>query len=230
MKKFADIYEQAVKRKGGESQLKKLLPKAKSKKQLLAMTDDRYLSEMSRRVFRAGLKHDMVDKKWPAFEIAFKHFNPTVVAHFSDEKLEELMGDKSIIRHFGKIRATRHNALMVTDVAKEHGSFGKLIAEWPEDDIVSLWMLLKKKGSQLGGHSGARFLRMVGKDTFLITEDVVAVLKRDGVLPRELTKTPTSKRDFLAIQTVFNEWHKESGRPYCEISRIVSMSTGENFH
>ncbi|MGI1678347.1 MAG: DNA-3-methyladenine glycosylase I [Cellvibrionaceae bacterium] len=227
MKNFADIYEQAVKRKGSKKRVEDQLPKAKSKKQLLALADDRYLSEMSRRVFRAGLKHAMVDKKWPAFEIAFKQFNPTVVARFSDEQLEALASDKSIIRHFGKIRAVRNNALMVTDVAAEYGSFGKMISKWPEDDIVSLWMLLKKKGSSLGGHSGARFLRMVGKDTFLLTDDVVAVLHREGVLGT--LKTPTSKRDFIAVQTAFNQWHEESKRPYSEISRIVSMSTGENF-
>jgi len=96
----------------------------------------------------------------------------------------------------------------------------KWIAAWPSDDIVGLWLALKKGGAQLGGHSGARFLRVIGKDTFLLTDDVVSVLKAEGVV----TKMPTAQRDLKVVQQVFNQWRTQSGWPLAHISRVVSMT------
>ena len=71
---FAPILARATKRAGGAKELDKKLPKPKSAKVLKAVGDDRYLSLMSLRIFRAGLKHSLVDAKWPAFEKAFHRF------------------------------------------------------------------------------------------------------------------------------------------------------------
>ncbi|WYH44309.1 hypothetical protein WKI13_16010 [Teredinibacter turnerae] len=79
---------------------------------------------------------------------------------------------------------------------------------------------MKKHGRQLGGMSGPYFLRMVGRDTFLLTQDVCAVLVAQGIV----TKTPSSKAELKAVQQAFNVWQEESGRPFCEISRIVAMT------
>ena len=46
------------------------------------------------------------------------------------------------------------------------------IARWPATDIVGLWEALAKRFSQMGGNSGPSFLRMVGKDTFVLTYSV----------------------------------------------------------
>ncbi|HEY5717608.1 MAG TPA: DNA-3-methyladenine glycosylase I, partial [Motiliproteus sp.] len=142
------------------------LPLVRTAEELLALGDDRYLSEICRRVFRAGLKHALVDAKWPAFEQAFFGFDPQRLVLMSDEQLEGQMQNKALIRHWGKLKAVRHNAIMVERLAENHGSFARLLAEWPSDDIVGLWALLKKEGAHLGGHSGPAFLRQVGKDTF----------------------------------------------------------------
>lgn len=220
MRSFKSLYATAVLHKGGADELDRLLPEVLTPARLRRRSDDRYLSEMSRRIFRAGLRHAMVDDRWPAFEEAFYGFDPHRVAMLSDDDLEGLMGNERIIRHFGKIRAVRANAVWMLEVAREQGSFGALLADWPGDSIVDLWLLLKKRGAQLGGQSGARFLRMVGKDTFLLTDDVVAVLKAEGVVAR----MPTSKRDLYAAQAAFNQWAQESGRSLAAISRIVSCN------
>ena len=219
MRAFAELIAEAALRKGGAAAVEGLLPQPKSPAQLRRITDDRYLSDMSRRVFRAGLRHAMVDAKWPAFEEVFYQFNPARVARMSDEELERLMSNDAIIRHFGKIKAVRGNAQMVMDIAAEHGSFAEFIAAWPGDNIVGLWQVLKKRGSQLGGQSGARFLRMVGKDTFLLTDDVVHMLKVEGVV----NKVPSAQRDLDKVQAAFNEWQRETGRPLCHISRVLSF-------
>lgn len=221
MRSFEDIYQTAVMHKGSVDVVEANLPKAKSPSQLKKLSDAHYLSEISRRIFRAGLKHEMVDKKWPAFDKAFKGFDIRFCAMLSDEDIESYMDDKRLIRHMGKIKSIRSNAQFIENVVREYNSFGDFLAGWPVEEIVELWFYLKKHGAQLGGRSGSLFLRMVGKDTFILTDDVVAVLKAENIV----SKTPTSQRDIRATQDAFNQWKQESGRPMCEISRIVSMTS-----
>lgn len=220
MRAFQSIYETAVLHKGSVEAVEESLPRPLSGDQLTQLSNAYYLSQLSRRIFRAGLKHSMVDAKWPAFEQVFMGFDPYQVAMMSDEALETLMHEPAIIRHFGKINAVRKNAIWMLRVIEEYGSFGELMASWPTDSIVDLWLLMKKHGAQLGGHSAARFLRMVGKDTFLLSDDVVSVLKAEGVVD----KAPTSQRDLKWVQAAFNQWAQESGRTLAEISRVLSYT------
>lgn len=221
MKSFKWIYEHAQNHKAGES-IEALLPQPLTPEQLATVPDDRILSDMMRRVFRAGLKHSLVDGKWPEFEKAFFGFDPEKISLMSDEQLENLMQNEKIIRHWGKIKAVRANAFMVSSIAEKEGSFARFLAQWPDDDLISLWAFLKKEGSQLGGNSGPYFLRMVGKDTFILTDDVVAALKAQGVID----KKPTAKRDLQKVQDAFNQWQQESGRPMSQISRLLSYTVG----
>lgn len=220
MKKFADIYQLACLHKGSSTVVESNLPKARSADQLKAESDGFYLSNMSRRVFRAGLKHSLVDGKWPQFDGVFKQFDPFFCAMLSEDDIDIFLKDKRIIRHLGKLRSVPKNAQLVLDKSKEFGNFGAYLASWATDQTVDLWWELKKLGSNLGGNSGAAFMRMVEKDTFLITRDVVAVLMNEGVIDRE----PTSKKDMRRVQYAFSTWQQECGRDLCEISRIVSFT------
>ncbi len=220
MKKFSEIYQLACLHKGGEDEVEGLLPELCSDEELKAKSDEYYLSNMSRRVFRAGLKHSMVDNKWPGFEAAFKGFDPFYCAMLSDDDIDTAMKNTAIIRHRGKLLSIRANAQFVREQSREYGGFGAYLAHWTPDQTLSLWWDLKKKGKHLGGASGSSFLRMVGKDTFKLTRDVVAVLKNNGVIEKE----PTSKADLLDVQKAFLTWQAESGRPLAEISRIVSFT------
>lgn len=69
--------------------------------------------------------------------------------------------------------------------------------------------------------TGQRVLRNMGRDTFVITADVVRVLQRAGV---DIGANPTSKRELSLVQSAFNRWHAESGLPYSHISRICACS------
>jgi len=64
---FAEIEEAAVARHG-RAAVEARLVAPRSPEALRALPEDRYLSAMSQRIFRAGLAHDLVDRKWPAFE------------------------------------------------------------------------------------------------------------------------------------------------------------------
>ncbi len=59
----------------------------------------------------------------------------------------------------------------------------------------------------------------------MTSRDVVACLRDAGL---DIAEKPTSKRDMKKIQEQFNAWAKKSGRPLSQISRICSMSMGEN--
>jgi 3-methyladenine DNA glycosylase Tag len=219
---FAPIIEAARTRLGAAA-LEARLPQPRSAAELKAVPDDRYLSQMSLRIFRAGLKHSLVDAKWPAFEEVFQAFEPRRVRAMSDEALESLLGDVRLIRHWGKLKSVRDNAAAMIGIAEEHGSFGAWLGDWPESEIVELWETLAKRFSQMGGNSGPTFLRMVGKDTFILTPSVVAGLKRWGAADA----VPKNRKDRAAVQSAFNVWATETGRPLCQLSLILAASTEE---
>jgi 3-methyladenine DNA glycosylase Tag len=216
---FAEILD-AARARHGAAALEARLPVPKSADELRATPDDRYLSDMQRRIFRAGLKHSLVDAKWPAFEEVFHGFEARRVRAMSDEAMEKLLGDARLIRHWGKLKSVRDNAAALLDVASENGSFGAWLAGWPGDDIVGLWEALAKQFSQMGGNSGPSFLRMVGKDTFVLTHSVDAALKRWGAI----AAPPKNRRDRAQVQDAFNAWAKHSGRPLCQLSLILASS------
>ena len=218
MRDYAWLSSYCLNRFGGPAELEARLPQPRSAEALRALGDDRYLSLIALRVFRAGLKHSLVDAKWPAFEEAFFAFDPHKVVLMGAEHLERLMQDSRLIRHLGKLKSVPRNAQFVLDVACERGSFGQLIADWPSSDIVGLWKYLAKHGSQLGGLSAPRLLRMIGKDTFIPTDDLVAALKAQGIVD----KAPTSQKELAAVQAAFSQWQAESGRPLCQLSVMLA--------
>ena len=217
---FEAIEERARERVGGVQALAMRLPVPKSAEQLRAEGDDRYLSLMSLRIFRAGLKHSLVDAKWSAFEEAFFHFEPARVVAMSDDELEALLGDQRLIRQWGKLKAVRANAAAMTRLASEAGGMGAYLADWPRDEVVGLWQDLGKRFSQLGGNSGPYFLRMAGKDTFLLTDSVIKALNHWDAF----AGTPKSRGDRLRIQAAFNAWHQATSRPLCQLSMILAAS------
>jgi 3-methyladenine DNA glycosylase Tag len=220
MRDYKWLHEFCLNRFGSAAELEAHLPVPKTAEQLRQVSDDRYLSTLALRVFRAGLKHSLVDAKWPAFEEVFFGFEPQKVVLMGAEHLERLMQDARIIRHLGKLKSVPRNAQLVLDVAKEKGSFGAFLADWPVNDIVGLWQYLAKHGHQLGGLSAPRFLRMVGKDTFVPSNDVVAALNAQGIVDR----VPSSQRDRAIVQQAFNQWQAESGRPLCQISMMLAYT------
>ena len=216
---FARIQKAALARHG-QKELKSRMPAVKSPAALKRVSDDRYFSLMSRRIFRAGLNHAVVDGKWPAFEKAFRGFEPRRVRAMSDEDVEALMKDAKLIRHYGKLRAVHANAAALIALAEGHGSMGAYLAAWPASEITLLWADLAKRFSQMGGNSAPRFLRMVGKDTFVLTPSVVAALNHWGAFKGE----PKSKSDRAAVQAIFNGWAKETGLPLGHLSVTLAAS------
>jgi 3-methyladenine DNA glycosylase Tag len=215
-----DRIRQAAEARLGASALAARLPAVKSPAELRARPDDRYLSLMALRIFRAGLKHSLVDAKWPGFEAAFRGFDPRLVRAMSDEEVEDLMKDQRLIRHLGKLKAVHANAAAMCALAAEQGGFGAWLASWPGERVVQLWDELAKRFHQMGGSSAPTFLRMAGKDTFILTPSVVQALNEWDVYPGE----PRGKADRARVQAAFNEWAAETGLPLSHLSMILAGS------
>ena len=89
----------------------------------------------------------------------------------------------------------------------------------PEEWLAAL----NKRGSRLGGATGAYFLRFSGWDAWIASSHVCAALMREGVLDKPEAK---SKRDLAALQDAINAYHDDSGLPRAQISRLLAMSIG----
>jgi hypothetical protein len=83
-----------------------------------------------------------------------------------------------------------------------------------------LWETLAKRFSQLGGNSAPYFLRMAGKDTFILTRSVIAALNHW----KAFAGTPKSKSDRAKVQAAFNAWAGETELPLAHLSMSLALS------
>jgi 3-methyladenine DNA glycosylase Tag len=218
---FADIFLRAAARKGGEEALLELLqPDLKTPQQLAETPDDRYLSDMTRAIFRAGFVWKVIDRKWPGFEAAFWGFDIDRCMGMSPDDEDALCRDERIVRNRQKILTVPHNAQMIAAIRREHGSFGAYLGDWPDDDYVGLLATLGQQGARLGGMTCQYFLRFVGRDGFVLSRDGVYALIDAGVIDRP----PSSKAALQKVQQAYNQWREESGYGLAQLSRILALS------
>jgi 3-methyladenine DNA glycosylase Tag len=222
---FTSILERAVRRKGDEASVMRLSAvNARSVSDLEAIDDSRYLSAITKAVFKAGFVWKVIDNKWPGFEDAFWQFNVLRCAMASPDDLESLGQNESIVRNMQKIQTVPVNAVMVLDAAREHGSFASLIARWPDEDFIGLLDYLHKQGARLGGNSAQYFLRSMGKDGFVMSRDGIVALKEAGVLDGSVASQKSRKR----VQAAYNQWQQETGFSLSRLSKILALSCGDN--
>jgi len=221
---FATIYQRASERKGGEVALKALTSAPLAPAKLAKLPDSLLLAELTKKVFQSGFVWRVVRQKWPGFCQLFFDFDIEKVLLLSDEMLEQKAADPRIIRNLNKVFTIRENALMIYDVQQHQQSFARFIADWPTDNIIGLWAYLKKHGARLGGNTGPYALRAIGKDTFLLTQEIEGYLRAYGVFDGGIN----SQRSLKQIQQQFNLWQHQSGLSLQEISQIVALSCGEN--
>ena len=125
--------------------------------------DKGYFEEMTKAVFRAGMKWEVIDKKWPGFKKAFANFSIQKVAGFDDPGLERLMNDEGIIRNHRKVMATLNNAREFLSIRKEHGSFAAYLKSASCEGEEALSKDLGKRFAFMGGATTLFFLRAVGE-------------------------------------------------------------------
>ena len=86
--------------------------------------DDKYLYEMLiLESFQAGLSWECVLNKRESFRKAFDKFDIDKICQYDNNKVQELLGNKEIIRNKLKINATINNSKIFKEIQKEYGSF-----------------------------------------------------------------------------------------------------------
>ncbi len=222
MRTFDEILAIAADRKGGEAAVMADITPPLSADALAAIPDDRWLAQMARGIFSAGISWKVIEAKWPEIEEAFEGFDVGRTAMMSDDRFDAYLKDRRVVRSPPKIRAIQENAVFIQEVSAEAGSFGRKIGDWPSEDFSGLTQWLKKEGSRLGGATGSYMLRFLGKDSYILSRDVVARLIAEGVID----KPPTSQKAMRAVQDAFNTWSEQSGQPLTVISRVLAQSIG----
>ena len=234
--RFTRLYQRAADRKGGKKALeillgqkiigKKLFTDSAAQQSVAELSDDRILSAFTKQIFKSGFVWRVVENKWPDFEESFFDFNIEKVLMMPEEMLEKKAADPRIIRNYNKVKTIKANAQMMFEHQTEHNtSFAQFIANWPTHDIIGLWAFLKKHGQRLGGNTGPYALRLLGKDTFILSSDVEAYLRTQKIIDGGLQ----SKKSLTAIQTYFNKLQQESGYSLTQLSRLIAFASGDNY-
>ncbi len=220
MQTFRDIEALAAERKGGTEALESALITPLAMAAVAEIPEDRWLSEMARCIFQAGFSWDLIDKRWPQFEEAFEGFGVTRWLFMSDDDLSMLLKAPGVIPNGRKIQAVAANAKFLSDIAQSHGSAGAWFASWPIDRYMDLCTELKTRGSHLGGMTGQRVMRRLGRDALIFTSAVIKGLVAAGVVAGE----PKSKKDLAAVQSAIDAWHADTGRGLTQMSQILAFS------
>ena len=99
--------------------------------------DDEKLYEMFLlETFQAGLSWITILKKRESFKIAFDNFDVNKIARYDENKIEQLMENKDIIRNRRKIVAAIKNAKIFIEIQNEFGSFSKYLWGFSNNQII----------------------------------------------------------------------------------------------
>ncbi|WP_151717673.1 DNA-3-methyladenine glycosylase I [Gemmobacter serpentinus] len=219
MRSFDEILAISAARKGGAEKVLAGAMMPKSASELAQIPADRWLAQMARGIFQAGISWQVVEAKWPGIAAAFQDFAIGPNSMMDDASFDALLADPRVIRSGAKIAAIRDNAAFIRR-EEEAGGFARRIADWPGDDFAGLLDWLSKNGSRLGGNTGAYMLRQMGRDGYLLSKDVVARLVAEGVI----AGAPSSRKAMAAVQAAFNQWQAQSGQSLNAISRVLAQS------
>jgi 3-methyladenine DNA glycosylase Tag len=121
-----------------------------------------YLDVMSRAVFQTGISWQVVNSKWPGTREAFRGFDPAAVSNLTEAGLDQLTGDRRIIRNHRKIEAIVSNARRILELDKSHGGFRNYLRS--HGSYEELVKDLRKQFKFLGDTGAYYFLWVVGEE------------------------------------------------------------------
>lgn len=90
-----------------------------------------YLEVMTRAVFQAGLSWASIAQRWQAFRAAFEEFDARRIAAYGDGDVDRLLHADGILHSARKIRATIHNAQILLELERAHGTFEAYLRSFP---------------------------------------------------------------------------------------------------
>lgn len=103
----------------------------------VANFNDQYLFEMLiLESFQAGLSWECVLNKRESFKTAYDNFDIEKVINYGEDKINELLENKNIIRNKLKIRASINNAKIFKCIQEEYGSFYNYLLTYTKNKII----------------------------------------------------------------------------------------------
>ena len=127
-------------------------------------SDEKYLFEMLiLESFQAGLSWECVLNKRHNFEVAYDYFDINKIINYDEDKINELLLNKKIIRNKLKIKASINNAKIFMDIEKEYGSFKNyLLGYFKEYPIKEVGKTTSSISDELSKDLFKRGMRFVG--------------------------------------------------------------------
>ena len=99
--------------------------------------DEQYLYEMLiLESFQAGLSWECVLNKRESFRKAYDNFDIDKVVLYDENKINELICNKDIIRNKLKIKASINNSRIFKKIALEYGSFYNYLRSFTKDETI----------------------------------------------------------------------------------------------
>ena len=99
--------------------------------------NDKYLYEMLLlESFQAGLSWECVLNKRDSFRKAYDDFDLNKVISYDDNKVNELLSNKDIIRNKRKISASINNSKIFKAIVDEYGSFYNYLRTFTKDRTI----------------------------------------------------------------------------------------------
>ena len=99
--------------------------------------DDQELYELLiLEMFQAGLSWETILNKRDNFRKVFDNFDWNKIVNYDEDKINELMQDKGIIRNRRKIETVINNTKIFMDIQKEYDSFAKYIWSFTNNQVI----------------------------------------------------------------------------------------------
>jgi len=124
--------------------------------------DDELFARLVLEINQAGLSWTTILKKKDAFFSAYDQFHIPTVAHYSEEKINNLLQNAGIIRNKLKVNAAVYNAGVILSLQKEFGSFKNWLDHHHPLKKEEWVKLFKKTFRFTGGEIVNEFLMSVG--------------------------------------------------------------------
>jgi len=140
--------------------------------------DDKILFEMLiLESFQAGLSWITILKKREAFKKAFDDFDLDKIADYDENKVNELLENKAIIRHKGKIEATITNAKVFKEIQLEYESFSNYIWGFNNGKIIkSEYKTKSELSDKVAKDLKKRGMKFVGSTTIYSYLEAIGII------------------------------------------------------
>ena len=99
--------------------------------------DDKYLFEMLiLESFQAGLSWECILNKRESFRLAYDNFDIDKIVNYDEDKINELINNKNIIRNKLKIKASINNSKIFKSIQNEYGSFYNYLKTFTKEKTI----------------------------------------------------------------------------------------------